>query len=407
VAKASVIVVCHRAGPWLRPCLESVAVADNEVILVDNASPDSAASKVGASVGAKVWRSEVNLGFAGGVNQGLRLARAEMVALLNDDAVADSGWLPSAAKTLEDASVAAVGPKLVLAPTFATVMFDDSAWPHPRDPRRLGRQITSAEVAGVDVLEDLTGGVYEVEYGPPGPPRWRWTRLHDPLHLPLPPGTAGSDVLINGEPVDVLRTGDVINNAGSYLSSEGYGGDYGYETEDDGRFDRRAERFAVTGAAMAARRETFERLGGMAPGFFAYYEDLDWSWRARLAGFRIVYEPAGVVRHVRSATSSKVDSKFIEMLTRRNRLLCLARNAPLGFARKQTVRALRQPDRVGWRRSFARQAPVQLLRRARARTTWRVRPELVLTEWAGRDETWGLPSQLLDRYDTGGAMPSR
>jgi GT2 family glycosyltransferase len=54
---------------------------------------------------------------------------------------------------------------------------------------------------------------------------------------------------------------------------------------------------------MAMRREVFERLGGFSPGFFSYYEDIDWSWRAQLAGMRIRYEPATVIRHIGGVTS--------------------------------------------------------------------------------------------------------
>ena len=42
---------------------------------------------------------------------------------------------------------------------------------------------------------------------------------------------------------------------------------------------------------MVARAETFARLGGLAESYFAYYEDLDWCWRARLAGLRCHVRP--------------------------------------------------------------------------------------------------------------------
>lgn len=53
----------------------------------------------------------------------------------------------------------------------------------------------------------------------------------------------------------------------------------------------------ASGAALAIRAETFRELGGFAEELFLYQEDLELSWRARLAGLRVVVEPAADVRH--------------------------------------------------------------------------------------------------------------
>jgi GT2 family glycosyltransferase len=54
---------------------------------------------------------------------------------------------------------------------------------------------------------------------------------------------------------------------------------------------------APSGAAMAIRRETYERLGGFTPELFMYLEDVELGWRAHLAGLRVVLEPAADVLH--------------------------------------------------------------------------------------------------------------
>ena len=54
---------------------------------------------------------------------------------------------------------------------------------------------------------------------------------------------------------------------------------------------------AVSGAAFAARADVFRALGGFDEDFFLYVEDTDLSWRARLAGWKILYVPRSVVRH--------------------------------------------------------------------------------------------------------------
>ncbi len=114
----SVIVVSYRPGDWLAPCLESVVSQADDVVLVDNGSPGASASRIARAAGARVLRVPVNTGFAPAVNLGARASRGEFLALLNDDAVASPGWLPSAAQVLSDPSVAAVGPKLVLAARY-------------------------------------------------------------------------------------------------------------------------------------------------------------------------------------------------------------------------------------------------------------------------------------------------
>ncbi len=54
----------------------------------------------------------------------------------------------------------------------------------------------------------------------------------------------------------------------------------------------------ASGACMMVRRSTFDELGGFdAETFFMYCEDVDFSWRVRLSGLSVVYQPAAVVFH--------------------------------------------------------------------------------------------------------------
>jgi GT2 family glycosyltransferase len=55
-----------------------------------------------------------------------------------------------------------------------------------------------------------------------------------------------------------------------------------------------------SGAAVLARREAFDSVGGFDAFFYpAYCEDVDLSWRMWLAGWRCVYEPEAKVTHYR------------------------------------------------------------------------------------------------------------
>ena len=53
----------------------------------------------------------------------------------------------------------------------------------------------------------------------------------------------------------------------------------------------------ASGACFLMPRALFERLSGFDDDYFLYHEDVDLSWRTRLAGFDIICAPASVVRH--------------------------------------------------------------------------------------------------------------
>jgi GT2 family glycosyltransferase len=385
---STVIVLSYRPGTWLVRCLDSVLSQATEVLVVDNGSPAREAGAIAERVGAKVVRSAVNLGFAGGVNLGLQHVRGDVIALLNDDAVAEPGWLAAAAETLQDPGVAAVSPKILLEGAFGEVRLDDEPWFAPGDRRPLGRQLRSVTVDGVDVLETLVGpGVHGLEGdGTDEGQRWRWTTGSGGFFVPLAESSLSAEVRVNAEPVELVAVTRLINNAGCYLRRDGYAGDFGLESPDDGRFDRTAERFGLSGTALVTTSDVIGRIGGLASEFFAYYEDIDWSWRARLAGLRLLYDPTAAVHHVRSATSGGTAN--VRLLAERNRLLCLMRNAPAPVAGRFLWRRVVEGSGEGTRRQVARMLPWAAASRRRLRSGWAVSSEQVWDRWAGVDVRW-------------------
>jgi GT2 family glycosyltransferase len=138
---------------------------------------------------------------------------------------------------------------------------------------------------------------------------------------------------------------------------------------------------------MVARAETFRKLGGLAEPFFAYYEDTDWCWRARLAGLQIRYEPAGVVHHLGGASSGGPFSARVRFLAARNRIHMLARNAPLSVLRAQLRSPVDRPS-SGMALPLVRVTMRGLVERRHQARLWSTTPEDIWTVWAGRDETW-------------------
>lgn len=76
---------------------------------------------------------------------------------------------------------------------------------------------------------------------------------------------------------------------------------------------------SVSGATMVLRREVWERLGGFPQEFFAYFEDMELSWRARQAGLEVHVLGTARVRHHYEFSRSPLKMYLIE----RNRWLLL------------------------------------------------------------------------------------
>jgi len=80
----------------LRACLLSLGRqtgASFEIIVVDNGSTDGSAELAEGEFGAQVIRNAENRGFCATNNQGIARAKGEFIALLNNDAEAEPGWL--------------------------------------------------------------------------------------------------------------------------------------------------------------------------------------------------------------------------------------------------------------------------------------------------------------------------
>jgi N-acetylglucosaminyl-diphospho-decaprenol L-rhamnosyltransferase len=390
-ATSSVVVVSHRPGSWLAPCLAAALPQAAQVVVVDNGSQGCEASDIARAAGATVVRSERNLGFAAGINLGLRHARGELVAWLNDDAVPAPGWLETAEDVLADPTVAAVTPKVVLDGRFAEVILDDEEWSAPGDHRCLGRLLRSVTVAGEELLDQVVGvGVHDLEHAVVEGQNetWRWTSGRRPFYVPLAAPDSADSVRVNDDSVEVRAQCTLLNHAGNYLRPHGIAGDYGFAAPDDGRFDEPAERFGCSGTAPVMRADTLARLGGLAAPFFAYNEDTDWCLRARLAGLRIVYDPRATVRHRLSATSGGGGNASVRFLAQRNALLCLLRNAPADVAARHLWQRVREGPGGGVRRAVLTKAPWALVTRLRAERKWTVDPHDVWERWAGADTTW-------------------
>jgi len=84
-----------------------------EVICVNNASEDNAATVIATEFPqVRLLNQPVNLGFAGGVNVGIRQASGDTIVLLNQDTIVQPGWLQALSAELADPTVGIVGCKI-------------------------------------------------------------------------------------------------------------------------------------------------------------------------------------------------------------------------------------------------------------------------------------------------------
>lgn len=86
------------------------------------------------------------------------------------------------------------------------------------------------------------------------------------------------------------------------------------------------EVFGASGATALYRRSMIDAVGGFDESFFAYLEDADLAWRARMRGWRCLYAPRAVSFHHHSVSLGH-SSSGKHFLVGRNRVRMLAKNA--------------------------------------------------------------------------------
>jgi GT2 family glycosyltransferase len=367
--RVGVVVLNHDGGELTLDCLRSVLVTEwpaerLDIVLVDNASTDGIVARVRTEMPSiEIIESAVNTGFAGGCNLGFAsLAhRVDHIALVNNDATVDPGWLEPLVAALDaDPQVGAAGSKILFAGTFRELRI--SAPTRRRgfgDGRDLGVRLSGARVDRRDVWSraQLVSGFW----GPERLGQWSTDeaviRLPDagdvaelelsslrPITVTVSSGAETRSLEVDAEArwLHVPFAGDpatIVNNVGTVLTPDGYGADRGYLEPDDGRFDEPQDVFAWCGAAVLLRGSYLDDVGLFDEALFLYYEDLELSWRGQERGWRYRYVPESRVFHVHAASSVE-GSALKEHYNERNRLLVLARHRGTADVARAALRHL-------------------------------------------------------------------
>lgn len=217
------------------------------IIIVDNNSSDNSVDIFESYIASHqkeditLIKNPRNLGFAGGINTGLRYAltqKFEFVGVLNPDAVADTNWCKS----------------------------------------------LLSELSGHDGCGIVTGLL-------------------------------------------ARRDGKTIDSSGDFYTTWGLPGPRGRDEPIKNAPDKPGEVFGATGGGAIYRAAIFDDIDMFDEDFFMYYEDVDLSFRAQLAGWKVRFTPEAVAYHKVGASSKKVPGLAVYN-TFKNLPLVFIKNVP-------------------------------------------------------------------------------
>lgn len=122
--------------------------------------------------------------------------------------------------------------------------------------------------------------------------------------------------------------------AGGFIDKFGYpfcrGRLFQHVEKDDCQYDSELEVFWASGACMFVRSELYHSMGGLDADFFAHMEEIDFCWRLKNVGYKIMYCPHSEVYHIGGGTLPKNSSRKT-YLNFRNNLSMLFKNLPPSF----------------------------------------------------------------------------
>ena len=152
----------------------------------------------------------------------------------------------------------------------------------------------------------------------------------------------------------------VIDAIGNAVDGMGRAFNVGIGQVDVGQYDSPMRVFGPCFAAALFRREAFDvsMVGPLDDSYFMYYEDVDWSWRANLLGYRFQTAPAARVRHDHSKTTREQPNEFKVRQIHGHLLTTVVKNMPARTAARVSAGHVAAHLRA----VAARQAPVGRLR---------------------------------------------
>ena len=186
---------------------------------------------------------------------------------------------------------------------------------------------------------------------------------------------------------------------------------------DQGQYDSRSDVFAVNSAGMLVRRDVWDALGGFDPALPGTGDDVDFCWRNRLAGHRVVVVPSAVMRHADPRlhpTASHRAARKAEVYLRLKhatlwKIPFLAVGAVIGGFGRLLMGLLAKDPGYGFSQLFASIAavlrPVDLFRSRRRAALTKKRPRSVVRALrTSRREVWSHRRSVIDAFSAEGHL---
>ena len=121
---------------------------------------------------------------------------------------------------------------------------------------------------------------------------------------------------------------DRLDDAGNFYNALGWSFARG-KGKDIHTYEEEEKIFSSCGGAAIYRRKVFERIGYFDEEHFAYLEDLDIGYRARIYGYENRYEPKAAVLHYGSASTGSRYNPRKTLLASANSIYVIGKNMPL------------------------------------------------------------------------------
>lgn len=340
-----------------------------EIIVVDNNSKDNSLNILKGMVtrfsNLRLISLNENLGFSKGNNIGIREAKGEYVALLNNDCVVKKNWLKELLRTaLKDPKIFATSPKILLYQKYYQLNLNLNysaesfySYVSKTDLYKFGgKRLYFNTYCAKDTLyaqvpyDPVSDTEIEVEIALHTKKKEPSKQIPDiPENIKvLSVKTLKKDIIIKLKiALDAKNSLSKIQNAGIIPFQDGYARDIGaivrdktqYYEYDEGQYNKELEIYAFCGAAVLMNKKILEEIGYLDETFFMYYEDVELSERARIRGYKVVYSPRAEVRHIH-ALSSKEGSPFFTYHVERGRLLHVFYNFPFKIFTKQYIKTV-------------------------------------------------------------------
>jgi GT2 family glycosyltransferase len=136
------------------------------------------------------------------------------------------------------------------------------------------------------------------------------------------------------------REASVLDTTGLVMGRDRGASDRGQNQQDVGLYEQEEQVFGCSGAALVARRHALEAVATegevLDETFFMYKEDVDLSWRLRLAGWECWYVPRAVAYHARTSSepagvrsfheNERAKPRHVRIHSMKNQWLMLVKN---------------------------------------------------------------------------------